>query len=74
MNQVRPNHPMTTVAECASIEEAEVLRSLLADSGVASYLPDELTVPFMGTLGSHRVQVADGDAKSALRILAPKGE
>jgi hypothetical protein len=63
---------MTTVAECANIEQAEVLRSLLADCGVAAFLPDELTVQFRGTLGAHRVQVADEDAESARRILEAK--
>jgi hypothetical protein len=63
---------MITVAECASPEEAEVLQSLLADNGVASYLPDELSVQFMGTLGGHRVQVAEANEESARRILAAK--
>lgn len=61
---------MTTVAECANIEEAEVLRALLADCGVAAYLPDELTVQFRGVLGSIRVQVEDEDAEKARKILA----
>ena len=61
---------MTTVAECASVEEAEVLRALLADCGVAAYLPDELTVQFRGTVGSIRVQVEDEEAEEARRILA----
>jgi hypothetical protein len=61
---------MTTVAECASIEQAEVLRSLLADCGVAAYLPDERSVSYPPRLGSLRVQVADDDAESARRILA----
>ncbi|HMD62240.1 MAG TPA: DUF2007 domain-containing protein [Opitutaceae bacterium] len=63
---------MTTVAECASLEEAEILRSLLADCGVKAYLPEELTVPFRGIVSSIRVQVADEDAESARRILAAK--
>jgi hypothetical protein len=63
---------MTTVAECANIEQAEVLRSLLADCGVAAFLPDELTVSYPPILGSIRVQVADEDAESARRILEPK--
>ena len=63
---------MTTVAECASAEEAEVLRSLLEDSGVTVYLPDELAVTYRGIVGSIRVQVADEDAESARRILAAR--
>lgn len=61
---------MTTVAECASFEEAEVLRALLADCGVAAYLPDELSVQFRGNVGSIRVQVEDEEAEEARRILA----
>ena len=63
---------MTTVAECASVEEAEVLRSLLEDCGVTAYLPDELAVTYRGVLGSIRVQVAEKDADSARRILAAR--
>ncbi len=63
---------MTTVAECASAEEAEVLRSLLEDSGVTVYLPDELAVTYRGIVSSIRVQVADEDAESARRILAAR--
>ena len=64
---------MTTVAECANAEEAEVLRSLLADCGVSSYLPDELTVSYPPIIGGVRVQVADEDADSAKNILASRG-
>jgi hypothetical protein len=63
---------MTTVAECADMEQAEVLRSLLADCGVAAYLPDELAVQFRGTLGGHRVQVEDEDAEAARKILSAR--
>jgi hypothetical protein len=65
---------MTTVAECATAEQAEVLRSLLADCGVVAYLPDGLLVTYRGIVGSLRVQVADEDAESARRILAAKAE
>jgi len=63
---------MTTVAECASVEEAEVLRSLLEDCGVTAYLPDELAVTYRGVVGSIRLQVAEEDADSARRILAAR--
>jgi hypothetical protein len=63
---------MTTVAECSSVEEAEVLRSLLADCGVAAFLPDALTVSYPPIVGGIRVQVADGDAESARAIVAGK--
>jgi hypothetical protein len=65
---------MTTVAECGTIEQAAVLRSLLADCGVAAYLPDELAVTYRGTVSSLRVQVADEDAESARRILEAKAQ
>jgi hypothetical protein len=63
---------MTTVAECSSIEQAAVLRSLLADCGVAAFLPDELTMSYPPIVGGFRVQVADGDAESARAIVAGK--
>ena len=61
---------MTTVAECSSIEQAEVLRSLLADCGVAAFLPDALTVSYPPIVGGIRVQVADGVAEAARAIVA----
>jgi hypothetical protein len=63
---------MTTVAECASAEQAEVLRSLLADCGVAAYLPDALAVSYPPIVGGIRVQVADKDAVAARNIVAGK--
>lgn len=61
---------MTTVAECSTIEEAMVLRSLLADCGVAASVPDELSVPYRGmTSPGFRVQVDDDDAETARSIL-----
>ena len=61
---------MTTVAECANAEQAEVLRSLLADCGIAAFLPDTLTVSYPPILSGIRVQVADGDAEAARKVLA----
>ncbi len=61
---------MTTVAECSSVDEALMLRSLLEDSGVKAYVPDELTVTFRGQLGSVRLQVEDGDTETARKIIA----
>ena len=63
---------MTTVAECVNAEQAEVLRSLLADCGIAAFLPDERTVSYPPTLGGIRVQVADGDAEAARKVLASR--
>jgi hypothetical protein len=61
---------MTTVAQCASTDEAEVLRSLLGNCGITAYIPDELTVSYPPILGGIRVQVADGDAEAARKVLA----
>ena len=61
---------MKTVAECSSVDEALMLRSLLEDSGIKAFVPDELTVQFRGQIGSVRLQVEDEDAETALRILA----
>ncbi|HXN35219.1 MAG TPA: DUF2007 domain-containing protein [Opitutaceae bacterium] len=61
---------MKTVAECSSVDEALLLRSLLEDCGVRSSVPDELTVPFRGQAGGVRLQVADEDAETAARIIS----
>jgi hypothetical protein len=58
------------VAECSSADQAWLLRSLLEDSGVMAYVPDELTVTFRGQAGGLRLQVADEDAETARQILA----
>ena len=47
-----------------------MLRSLLQDSGIEAYVPEELTAQFRGQIGSVRLQVDDGDAETALKILA----
>jgi hypothetical protein len=61
---------MTTVAECSSVDEALMLLSLLEDSGVKAFVPDELTVQFRGQVGSVRLQVEDEDAETARGIIA----
>ena len=61
---------MTTVADCSSVDEALMLRSLLEDSGVKAFVPDELTVTFRGQAGGVRLQVADEDVETAKTILA----
>jgi hypothetical protein len=64
---------MTTIAECSSVDEAMVLRSLLADSGISAFVPDELTVPFRGSIGPVRLQVEDEDAEAARSVLSEGG-
>ena len=55
---------MVTVATCSNIAEAELLQSLLADSGIECFVPDEL---FGGNV---RLMVADERAEEAKRVLA----
>ena len=55
---------MVTVATCSNMAEAELLQSLLADSGIECFVPDEL---FGGNV---RLLVADERAAEAKRILA----
>ncbi len=60
---------MTTVVECSSVDEALLLRSLLDDCGIASFVPDELSVTYRGQTGGIRLQVAEEDLEEAKRIL-----
>jgi predicted ABC-class ATPase len=61
---------MTIVAECSSVDEAVLLRSLLEDCGIVAFIPDELSVPFRGQAGGIRIQVAEEDVEAAGRIIA----
>lgn len=66
---------MTTIATCNLLVEAQVLQATLAGSGIAAFLPDELTAQTSGNvytyaIGGIRVQVADEDAPAAREILA----
>jgi hypothetical protein len=61
---------VTTVAECSSVDEALLLRSMLEDCGVEAFVPDELTVTFQGQAGGVRLQVEDEDAETALKLIA----
>jgi hypothetical protein len=64
---------MTTVAECSSVDEAMILKSLLDGCGVEAFVPDELSVTYRGMAGTTvRLQVADEDAEAARSILADK--
>jgi Putative prokaryotic signal transducing protein len=60
---------MKTVASCASVDEALMLRSLLEGSGIKAYVPDELTVTYRGQAAGARLQVEDEDAETAQKIL-----
>jgi hypothetical protein len=63
-----------TVAECSSLDEAMLLRSLLDDSGIQATVPEELTVTYLGQTGGFRLQVADEDAETAAGIIAEAGK
>jgi hypothetical protein len=60
---------MTTVAQCASLDEALLLRSVLASSGIEAFVPDEESVTYRGQLGSFRLQVNEEDAEEAIKVL-----
>ncbi len=64
---------MTTIVTCSNIAEAELLKSLLDDSGIAAYLPEELTAnsaPQLVFGSGIRVQVEDEDAEKARGVIA----
>jgi hypothetical protein len=65
---------MTTIAECSSVDEALLLRSMLEDCGVKAFVPDELTVTFRGQAGGVRLQVEDEDAETALKLISAAKE
>jgi len=64
---------MTTLVTCSNIAEAQLLKSLLDDSGIQAYLPEELTAnsaPQLLFACGIRLQVEDEDAAEARRIIA----
>lgn len=69
---------MVTVAQCPSVDEALMLKSLLEGSGITAFVPDELTAqtapPYLFASSSGvRVQVAEEDAETALALIAETG-
>ncbi|MEJ0001169.1 MAG: DUF2007 domain-containing protein [Verrucomicrobiota bacterium] len=64
---------MVTVRTCSMLSEAQVMQSVLAGSGIASFLPDEMTVQnnwmWTDAIGGVRIQVNDEDAARADEIL-----
>ena len=65
---------MITVATCNNIDEALLLRSVLAGSGIAATVPDELTGQTAPTYlfanpSGVRLQVAEADVQRAREIL-----
>lgn len=55
---------MITATTCSNLAEAELLRSILEENGIAAFVLDDA---FGGAI---RVQVEDEHAESAARILA----
>jgi len=68
---------MITIAQCSSIDEALMLKSVLEGNGITAYVPDELTAqtapPYMFAGSGVRVQVEDEIAETALALLASAG-
>jgi len=67
---------MTTIATCSNLAEAELLKSLLGDSGITAFLPEENTAssaPHLLFASGLRVQVEDEDAAEARQVLAAAG-
>jgi hypothetical protein len=68
---------MTTIAQCASIDEALLLKSMLEGNGIAAFVPDELTAqtapPYLFAGSGVRVQVEDEQAETALSLIATAG-
>lgn len=67
---------MITVAECSSVDEAQLVKAMLAASGIDATLPDEFTAQNLTPLifaGGIKVQVAEEDAETALALIAEGG-
>ena len=64
---------MTTLVTCSNIAEAQLLKSLLDDSGIKAHLPEELTAnaaPQILFSYGIRLQVEDEDVDEARRVIA----
>jgi hypothetical protein len=69
---------MITVAQCSTVDEALLLRSVLEGSGIPAFVPDELTgqtaPPYLFASTSHvRLQVAEEHASQAREVLEQHG-
>jgi hypothetical protein len=60
---------MVTLRTCSGLEEAGVIKSVLAGSGVESFVPDENSVLWSNAIGGIRVQVAEEDVDRANDVL-----
>jgi len=65
---------MITVSECSNVDEALLLKSMLAGNGIEAFVPDEFTAqnapPYLFAGRGVRVQVEEEDAKTAREIIA----
>ena len=64
---------MVTIRACTLLVDAQTMQSVLAGSGIESFLPDELTVQnnwmWSNAIGGVRLQVNEEDAARAEEIL-----
>lgn len=65
---------MTTIATCGDLQQALLVKSILEGSGIAAFVPDELTAqnapPYLWATGGIRVQVELENAEAARKVLA----
>ena len=60
---------MITLRTCSELEEAELVKSVLAGSGVTAFVLDENSALWSNAIGGYRVQVEDEDADRANEVL-----
>ncbi len=64
---------MTTITKCGDLQQALLVKSILAGSGIEAFVPDELTAqnapPYMWATGGIRVQVEDDQVEAARKVL-----
>lgn len=63
---------MTTIAKCNTVDEAQLIKSLLESNGITATLPDEFTSQNLGPMmvnSGIKVQVEDEDVAAAQELL-----
>jgi hypothetical protein len=60
---------MVTLRTCSELEEAEMMKSMLAGSGVTAFVLDENSALWSNAIGGYRVQVAEEDVERANEVL-----
>jgi len=65
---------MITITTCGDLQQALLVKSILEGSGIAAFVPDELTAqnapPYLWATGGIRVQVGEDQADAARKVLA----